>query len=167
MKDFSTSPETKSQVNSVLSSANVKVPSADLDSLMKNATDKMDIKDFYSVGVWGYCSGNVTGNTYKTTFCSKPKAAYYFNPFEVWGLQDSGMESQLPKEMDKAISTYKSVSKWMFIAYIVAFIATIIELLIGLFAICSRWGSCVTSLVAGVSFYPFLFTTKATKNTRY
>lgn len=43
----------------------------------------------------------------------------------------------------------------MFVAYIVAFFATAAELLVGIFAICSRWGSCVTSLVSGVcvSFY--------------
>lgn len=153
LQNFTTSSGTKSEISSALSSANINIPSSDLDSLMKNATTQMNLKDFYTVGIWGYCSGNVTtDNAFKTTFCSKPKAAYYFDPFEVWGLENSGVESELPSGMAKAMNTYKSVSKWMFIAYIVAFIATVLELLVGLFAICSRWGSCVTSLVAGVCF---------------
>lgn len=157
LKDFSTSSGTKSEVSSALNSANINVPSADLDKLMQNATDQMNLKDFYTVGLWGYCSGNITtDNAFKTTSCSKPKAAYYFNPFEVWGLENSGVQSELPDGMEKAMNTYKSVSKWMFIAYIVAFIATVLELLVGLFAICSRWGSCVTSLVAGVGFFHFI-----------
>ena len=126
------------------------VSNADLDSAMNDAASQMNLKDFYTVGVWGYCSGNVTSNQFKTDFCSKPKAAFYFNPFEVWGMEDSGVEGALPSGLNKALNTYKSVSKWMFVAYIVAFIATILELVVGLFAICSRWGSCVTSLVAGV-----------------
>lgn len=118
---------------------------------MNKASDQLNLKDFYTVGVWGYCEGNITSsNSYETTFCSKPKAAFWFNPFEVWGLEDTGVENGLPDSLKKALNTYKAVSKWMFVAYIIAFIATIVELVVGLFAICSRWGSCVTSLVAGV-----------------
>ena len=40
----------------------------------------------------------------------------------------------------------------------VAFVATILEILLGVFAICSRWGSCVTTLASVVAF---LFTTAA------
>ena len=135
-----------------------------MDTIMDKASSQLNLKDFYSVGIWGYCSGNVTSNNYETSFCSKPKAAFYFNPFDVWGLQDTGVENSIPKGMQKALSTYKSVSKWMFVAYIVAFIATVVELLIGVFAICSRWGSCVTSLVAGVRFSSLPFFNVATQD---
>lgn len=154
LQNFTTSSGTKSEVSSLLSDANLDVSSSDLDSIMNQAADQLNLKDFYTVGVWGYCEGNVTSNNnYDTTSCSKPKAGFYFNPFEVWGLESTGVESQLPDGIQKGLSTYKSVSKWMFVAYIIAFIATVVELVVGLFAICSRWGSCVTSLVAGVSFF--------------
>ena len=39
----------------------------------------------------------------------------------------------------------------MFAAYSVAFFATLAELVVGVFAIFSRWGSCVTSIVASVA----------------
>ncbi|OJJ89290.1 SUR7/PalI family protein [Aspergillus glaucus CBS 516.65] len=154
LQNFTTSSETKSKVSSLLSDAGIDASSSNLSSIMDEASDQLNLADFYTVGLWGYCDGNVTSsNKYDTSSCSKPKAAFYFNPFEVWGLQSTGVESQLPDGIGKALSTYKSVSKWMFIAYIIAFIATIVELVVGLFAICSRWGSCITSLIAGVAFF--------------
>ena len=41
----------------------------------------------------------------------------------------------------------------MFIAYIVALIATIIEILVGFFALFSRWGSLATTIVSSVSSF--------------
>lgn len=60
--------------------------------------------------------------------------------------------------MKKTMKVYKTVSKWMFIAYLVAFIATAAQILVGIIAIFSRWGSCVTTIVSIVSF---LFTLAA------
>jgi hypothetical protein len=46
---------------------------------------------------------------------------------------------------------YQSASKWMHIAYYVAFCTTIASVLTGLLGICSRWGSCITSIVSSAS----------------
>jgi hypothetical protein len=104
------------------------------------------LEDFYTIGLWNYCSG---GKTNGTTFCSAAHAAYWFNPMDVWHLNNT-QNLTLPNNLQSALNTYKAVSKWMFIAYLVAFIATAAELVVGIFAICSRWGSCVTSIVAAV-----------------
>lgn len=114
---------------------------------MKGSTD---LKDFYSIGLWGYCEGDVKDNSFKTTFCSHPEAEFWFNPLKVWGLEKGGAQDLLSGSEKKTMDIYKNVSKWMFIAYIIAFIATCVELVVGIFAICSRWGSCVTTLVSGV-----------------
>lgn len=117
------------------------------------------LSDFYSIGLWGYCDGNINNNNkYDTTECSKPKSEFYFDPLKVWGLDNSAVKQELPSEYGKFMKIYKVVSKWMFIAYIVAFVTTCLEILLGFFAVCSRWGSCVTTLFALLAF---LFTTAA------
>lgn len=119
------------------------------------------MRDFYDIGLMGYCAGNKTSSgSYKVDYCSKPKSEFSFDPVSVWKLNSttSKPEDLLPSNLKKALDTYKSVSKWMFIAYAVAFAATIVELVVGLTAIFSRLGSLVTSIVSGVAF---LFTIAA------
>lgn len=116
------------------------------------------LADFYQVGLWGYCDGDIKNNKTTVTECSKPKSEFYFDPFSVWGLNSTSIKDELPKDYNKYMNVYKTVSKWMFIAYIVAFAVTVAEIVVGFFAICSRWGSCVTTLFALLAF---LFTTAA------
>jgi hypothetical protein len=76
---------------------------------------------------------------------------------EVWGLNGTGVESLFPKELKDGLNTYKNVSKYMFIVYVVALVATAIELLIGISAMFSRWGSFVTTFFAAVRRLPIHF----------
>ncbi|PWY91218.1 hypothetical protein BO70DRAFT_358663 [Aspergillus heteromorphus CBS 117.55] len=124
----------------------------DLASALEEIEKDFNIADYYSIGLWGYCEGSLDNGSISTTNCSKPVAEFWFNPLDVWNLEESGLEDVFPSDVKKSLKTYKAVSKWMFIAYIIAFIATIVELVVGVFAICSRWGSCVTSLVSAVAF---------------
>lgn len=132
-----------------------------LESALSAASN---LRDFYDIGLWGYCAGNKTSSgKYEVDYCSKPKAEFAFDPVTVWGLnttssEDSVLSDIFPDGLQNAIKTYKKVFKWMFIAYIIAFIATALELVVGLTAICSRLGSLVTSLISGVAF---LFTAAA------
>jgi len=128
------------------------IPGTNLDNgLIKTGLNgDVTLADFYDVGLWNYCSGNKTGNdTFDITFCSSRQAQYWFNPLDVWGLNTSS--SDIPKSVNSALNTYEKVSKFMFIAYIVAFVATLVELVFGFFAICSRWGSFVVTIVSTVS----------------
>ncbi|PLB45499.1 hypothetical protein P170DRAFT_413762 [Aspergillus steynii IBT 23096] len=159
LENMTTSATTDSKVSDALEKAHLKVNDGDIKSALEQVQKQFGISDFYTVGLWGYCDGNVTdSNEYKVEECSKPKAQFYFDPLKVWNLEDSGLDNALPDGMSKALNIYKNVSKWMFVAYIVAFVATVVELIVGVFAVCSRWGSCVTTLVSGVAF---LFTTAA------
>jgi len=76
---------------------------------------------------------------------------------EVWGLNGTGVENVFPKELKDALDTYKNVSKYMFIVYVVALVATVVELLIGISAMFSRWGSFVTTFFAAVRRLPIHF----------
>lgn len=136
--------------------------SSSLDAALVEAVAAGTIRDFYDIGLWGYCAGNKTSTgDFKVDFCSKTKSEFWFDPVTIWGLNSTSnatsstngtSDAILPTSLQKALNTYKAVSKWMFIAYIIAFGATVLELIVGLFAICSRLGSCVTSLISSFAF---------------
>jgi hypothetical protein len=107
------------------------------------------IDDYYEIYMWNYCSGN--NNASVPSFCSPRKAEFYFNPLTEWGLNSSTLEALLPSDLKNGISLYSKVSKWMFIAYTVAFWTTASAIVVGIFATCSRWGSCLTWIVSSIS----------------
>jgi hypothetical protein len=63
----------------------------------------------------------------------------------------------LPKELEDGLNTYKNVAKYMFVVYVIALVATAVELLIGISAMFSRWGSFVTTFFAAVRSLSFHF----------
>jgi hypothetical protein len=106
------------------------------------------------VYLWNYCSGdksNGTSGDVKLTHCSGREARFWFNPVEVWGLNNSGVADLIPNELERGLNIYKGVANWMFVAYAIAFFATLANIIVGLLAICSRWGSCVTTIVSAAS----------------
>jgi hypothetical protein len=124
-----------------------------LDEL-KSAELNLTLNDFYTIGLWNYCTGNKTNGNFITTFCSGRQSSYWFDPVSVWGLNSTTTNSTeiLPSDLQKALTVYRDVAKWMFLAYIIAFLSTAAELIVGIFAICSRWGSCATSIVSAIAF---------------
>ncbi|KAI9838747.1 MAG: hypothetical protein M1837_002345 [Sclerophora amabilis] len=143
------------------------VPGTDVDNdVLKQGLDAgknaVDLKDIYTVSLWNYCAGSETeGGAYEVEKCSKRKTAFWFNPLEVWGLEDTPAAEAFPKELDKGLKTYQKVSGWMFWAYVIAFVATIVEIVVGIFAVCSRWGSLATTIVSTVSSL-FIFAASCT-----
>lgn len=122
-----------------------------INTLVSSQRDS-PLDDVYEIYLWNYCSGSKNSTDgVKLTKCSDRKANFWFNPVEVWNLNGTGAASVFPKEVQNGLNVYQKVSKWMFIAYVVALVATIVNVITGIFAVCSRWGSCVTSIVASVS----------------
>jgi SUR7/PalI family len=119
-----------------------------LDQVLGQAKDAANVKDYYTIYLWNYCSWD--GND-KYSFCSKREAYFAFDPVEIWGLQNAGDDSVFPKELQDGLKAYKAVSKWMFVAYVVALTATAVELVVGISAIFSRWGSFCTTFFSSVS----------------
>ena len=76
---------------------------------------------------------------------------------EVWGLNGTGVENLFPKDLKDGLNTYKNVSKYMFIVYVIALVAAVVELLVGVSAMFSRWGSFVTTFFAAVRRLPIHF----------
>ena len=151
----------RADTSNVTSSLSVDLPIPDssiannlIGQGLKDAEGKVSLKDFYTVALWGYCDGSKgnssNGNASQVDFCSKPVSEFYFNFIDVWGLNNT-VAKDFPKELQGALNTYKTVSKWMYIAYVIAFVATCVELVVGFFAIFSRWGSFATTIASGVS----------------
>jgi hypothetical protein len=121
-----------------------------LDALTGSASSK-ELEDFYKVGLWSYCSGKYEGGVEKYTYCSPSKTNFWFNPVDVWGLKNTSVQNVLGDDLQKGLDTYKKVSGWMNWAFIIATILTAAEFVIGFFAIFSRWGSFVVTIISTVS----------------
>jgi hypothetical protein len=119
------------------------------DSVNITAAD-LGLADSYKVSLWNYCA--TTGS--KTT-CSKGKfnwASSELNTTNITTLASStGTNVTLPKEIRNSLKTFTVVSKWTEVVYIIAFVASVLEIVVGLFGFCSRIGSCCTFIISGVS----------------
>ena len=170
ISDIATSSPELSSALDLLKGTGIDINTVDsdlLDILAQQVTDK-NLDDVYYIYMWNYCSGNYksTGSSGNKTndrgpveikTCSPRKPKYYFNPVEVWGLNDTEVVGKnaddfLPKEVDKALNAYRTASAWMYVAYVIAFVATASSIVVGLFAICSRVGSLFTTIVSSVSY---------------
>lgn len=90
------------------------------------------------------------------TYCSPRKASFWFNPVDVWEFKSDVAEKVFSgTKLRDGLETYKKVANWMFIAYVVGLCATAAEIVVGIFAIFSRWGSFVTTIVSTVRYTPF------------
>lgn len=105
------------------------------------------LHDYYIVGLWNHCYKEGDNGEYK---CSEKKAKYWFDPIEVWELPER-VKDFYPKALTKGLSAYKNIAKWLFVAYAIAIAASVVQLLVGISAIFSRWGSFATTIFAGVS----------------
>lgn len=123
----------------------------ELAAAMEEAEKDGELRDFYNIGLFGYCSGDKEHDEFEVDFCSKPKGSFWFNPLEVWHLNISGVPDLLPTHLQSELKTYQKVSHWMFVSYVLAFATTCLQLLVGFSAIFSRIGSLATTVVAVVS----------------
>ena len=141
--------------------SDINLPSNPLtDAILNETTDvakkAIGIKDFYHVALWNYCDGDFTKNKSggwndHVTFCSPRKSEFWFDPVEVWNLNQTLADHVFSKELKDGLDAYKTASKWMYIAYIVAVISTAVEIVIGISALFSRLGSLATTIVSTVS----------------
>lgn len=136
----------------------------DLLNALTGAASSKELKDFYQVGLWSYCSGENKDGVEKITYCSSSKTQFWFNPIDEWGLQNTSVQNVLGDDLQKGLNTYKKVAGWMNWAFIIATILTAAEFVVGFFAIFSRWGSLVTTILSTVSSPDIQISTTCTDN---
>jgi len=125
-----------------------------IDSGVNFTAADLGLADSYKVFMWNYCS--TTGSN---TTCTKAKFDWAHSSLNTTAINEKaqatssaiGQNATLPKDVTNALKTYATVSKWTQVVYIIAFIITVLELVVGLFGFCSRAGSCVTYLVSGLA----------------
>ncbi|KAM0485534.1 hypothetical protein ACHAPE_001032 [Trichoderma viride] len=123
----------------------------ELAAAIEEAEKASELRDFYDVGLFGYCEGEKKGSTFDVDFCSKPVGSFWFNPLVVWHLNVSGVHDLFPSHLQSNLKTYQKVSHWMFVAYVLAFATLVVQLLVGISAIFSRIGSIFTTIVSAVA----------------
>ena len=111
----------------------------------------LGLADLYKVSLWAYCS-----ETGSNTTCTKAKFNWAATALNTTAIQDlavatSGVNFTLPKTLTTSLETFTVVNKWTEVVYIIAFVSCVVEIFFGIFAICSRAGSCLTFLVSGLS----------------
>jgi hypothetical protein len=85
---------------------------------------------------------------------------YYFNPVEIFSKELlAGQNVTIPQSIEDNLNRVRTASRWMFALYLVAAILLFITLLVGLTALCTLFGSVITTVVA---FLAGLFITVAT-----
>lgn len=143
-----------------------------LSTILEAARESGDIADVYHINLWNYCNGTSNGTI---SYCSDRHVNFWFNPISVWnidGLVNStaselgvsslvsdlsssnitALEDEvLDSSTRKALKTYQTVSKWMFAAYFAALWVLVATIVIGCFAVCTRFLGFITWLFSIVS----------------
>lgn len=132
-----------------------------------NATDfvyksSLNTSDWYTVGLWNYCSGSAINTFNNPTHCSPRKAFYHFDP--VATLQLNATSSEINElgtgtnytsidsdAWNVALAAYADASLPMWILYIAAIGAATVTFLLGFAGCSSRCGSVFTTVAAGIT----------------
>jgi len=132
-------------------------PSASIEDYIESKTNitarVLGLADTYKVSLWNYCGTYSDGKTN----CTKGKFDWASSATNVTELESNanqltgGNNVTLPKEMKSALKTFSVVTKWTEVVYIIAILLAAVELIMGVFAICSRVGSCITWLISGLA----------------
>ncbi|KZZ92064.1 integral membrane protein [Moelleriella libera RCEF 2490] len=105
----------------------------------------------YEVNLWGYCSTAPDGKRE----CTKAQFDWANSALNTSVLEQltsaTGVTLKLPNEIKNALKTFRTVTKWTEVAFIVALVALGAELVFGIFANCSRAVSCCTWLFASIA----------------
>jgi hypothetical protein len=111
----------------------------------------LGLADSYKVSLFTYCSQTGSKNNCTAMKFDWASSALNTTALETLASKTSGVTVTLPKELKTSLKTFVAVSKWTQVVYLIALVTCAIELFFGIFAICSRAGSCLTFLVAGLA----------------
>ncbi|KAK3988650.1 SUR7 family protein pun1 [Cladorrhinum sp. PSN332] len=129
------------------------VPNA---SLINSIAQSIGLHDFYQVGLWNFCEGYINVGV---TYCSKPKALYWFNPVEILMSELlAGATIALPTQIITILSVLRITSQIMFGFFLTACILAFLLIFLSPLATSSKWWSLPLTISA---FLTMLFTVAA------
>lgn len=110
----------------------------------------LDLADSYKIDIFTYCSTTGTSTNCTSAHYNWAANATNTTAFSDLALSAAGVSISLPDAITSALKTFSKVSYITQIVYTIAGVLTILEIVIGLFALCSRIGSCCTFIVSGL-----------------
>ncbi|EWC44665.1 hypothetical protein DRE_06561 [Drechslerella stenobrocha 248] len=130
-----------------------------IDLSIQNTANLVGVADFYQAGLFSYCSGkydNATGE-WNVRNCSSVSTSFVFNIIDIINEEaNTGKNLTFPSGVNSIFKAFSALSRAQYIVFIIGIIATASELVLGFFAYLSRWGSCVTTIAAGIAFWTLL-----------
>jgi hypothetical protein len=112
----------------------------------------LGLDDVYKVSVWGYCKQKSGDDDAE---CTKPKMNWANEALDTSFIEDIsealGSDFEIPEEIKSALNTFKTVSRWTQIVFIIALAALGAQIIVGTFSACTRIASCICFLIAGLS----------------
>ncbi|KAK1836259.1 SUR7/PalI family-domain-containing protein [Podospora conica] len=122
------------------------VPNA---GLINSIAQSIGLHDFYQVGLWNFCEGY---ENVGITFCSPPKALYWFNPVEILMAELlSGATIALPNEVITILDVLRIASNIMFGFFLTSACLATILVFLSPFALRSRWWSLPLAILSGLN----------------
>ncbi|KAG5978858.1 hypothetical protein E4U55_005840 [Claviceps digitariae] len=111
----------------------------------------LNLANVYEVNLWGYCSTGSDGQRQ----CTEAKfnwAATALNTSLIESVTSAtGIKIELPDEIKTSLKTFRVVTKWTQVAFIVALVALGVQFVLGIFAMYSRAVSCLIWLMSSVT----------------
>ncbi|KAI1306242.1 SUR7/PalI family-domain-containing protein [Xylaria venustula] len=118
-------------------------------SLQNSVAKTLGLHDFYQVGLWNFCEGY---NDQGITYCSKPDAAFWFNPVKI--ILDellSGASIALPSEINDILNILRIAYHIMFGFFLGGLILDGVLLVTSPVVLFSRWWSLPVGILSGIS----------------
>jgi len=143
----------KADTSAFVSDPNTILDNVNLDNnllkALQGAAGAKELKDFYQVGLFSYCEGDKDDKGKETiTYCSERKFSFYFDPTVVWELKDTNIQKIFGDKFQKGLDAYKKAASWVVWAFVITLVLAAVEFVVGIFAIFSRWGSLVTTIIS-------------------
>lgn len=106
----------------------------------------------YRVGLWSYCREETSLGAVQTTNCAPPSRDFWFNPLDIWTLEDPSLQKTLADDLSPGLKAYRRIVVFIKVAFILATVLTAAELFAIIFAIFTRAASAVGLLLSLVSY---------------
>lgn len=132
------------EVRSTISSA------IDAASNINITAAQLNLADKYNFYLWNFVE--VRGNVTTKTAPRFDYASNFTNTSSITNLAaGTGLTISIPGAVQSGLSTFANLIKWTQVVFIIAGVATIITILVGIVAFFSRIGSCITWIMSAIS----------------
>lgn len=134
-----------------LSLADIIPQSVENAELINSIARGIGLHDFYQPGLWGYCEGYQDEGV---TFCSTPKAYYWFNIVQV--ILDellSGATIALPSTLTEVLNILQICSHIMFAVFLAGIVLAFVMVFLSPLAMWSRWVSLPMAILSSITFF--------------